>query len=78
MLKEEIVRRITALLNFISIIVAKEEHSTQGHNLHIGILLDKGIHQMSEPRTSRKMFPEFEGAQLHVSFNKAWGPCESI
>jgi len=56
----------------LSIIVAKEHHAEMGHyHFHIGILLEKGVHRLSAKRTFRKLFPEFEGAQLYVSFHRA-------
>ena len=62
-----------------TIIVAKEEHSEKGHHYHMGILMEKGIQRKRAPRTRRETFPEFEGAQFLVSFNKAWTSiCEYI
>jgi len=68
----EIVLRIEKALLCLSLIVAREQHAYKGHHyFHIGILLEKGVHRLSAKRTFRKLFPEFEGAQLYVSFHRA-------
>lgn len=57
-----------------SIVIAKEEHMTKGHGhyFYIGILIDRGVHRKAAPRTFRNIFPEWDGAQLHVAYHKAW------
>ena len=61
--REEIAQRTRKTLLCLSIIVAKEEHADKGHHhFHVGILLEKGVHRLSAPRTLRKIFPELEGA----------------
>lgn len=79
--QDQIVSRITpAIPHCISIIVSKEEISGQGHYyFRVGILLDEGLHRMSAYRAFRKLFPEFEGDRLNVSFQRAWVTiCEYI
>lgn len=71
--REEILLRIEKALMCLSIIVAREQHADkQHHHFHIGILLEKGVHRLSAPRTFRKLFPEFDGAQLNITFHRAW------
>ena len=68
-----IVSRITGSINHcISLIVSRESHKDLGHHLNVGILLSKGLHKLSAPRSFRKLFPELDGAQLNVSFHRAW------
>lgn len=78
--EESIVSRITSTIpQCISMLVAKEVHTAHGHHWNVGILLTKGLHKISAARTFRKLFPEFEGDQLHVSFKRAWVTiCEYI
>lgn len=40
--------------------------------MNIGIFIEQGISKKTAPRILRKVFPEFEGAQLNVSYHKAW------
>ena len=73
MTKELVVLRITeAPLASTTIIVAREEHDEGGYHFHAGVLLASGILSTRAPKLFREIFPEFEGAQLHVSFHKAW------
>lgn len=66
--REEIAKRIEINIKGLSIIVAREEYADKGHHhFYVGILLEKGVHRLSAPRTFRKMFPELEGAPLNVS-----------
>ena len=69
----EIVLRIEKALLCLSLIVAREQHAYKGHHyFHIGILLEKGVHRLSAKRTFRKLFPEFVGAYLNITFHRAW------
>lgn len=54
------------------IIVSREEHEEGGYHFHVGVLLGIGILSKRAPKLFREIFPEFEGAQLHVSFHKSW------
>jgi len=71
--RQEIVLRVEKALKCFSILVAREHHAEQGHHhFHVGILMEKGLHRFLAKRTFRKLFPEFDGAQLNVSFHRAW------
>jgi len=76
--REEVSRRIEAALLCQNIIVSREDHAERGHNFHIGIFIEQGISKKTAPRILRKVFPEFEGAQLNVSYHKAWASVWNI
>lgn len=69
--KKEIADRIRGCFSCISIIVAREQHEEIGHHFHIAIRNICATRD-NAPKKLRKAFPEFEGAQMLVTFHKAW------
>ncbi|RZS07919.1 hypothetical protein BHM03_00038826 [Ensete ventricosum] len=64
-----------------SIIVAKERHKSWNIHFHVGILVaNDGIQRwIARPRTFRKIFSEFNGAQLNLKCHQTWAsPCAYI
>lgn len=59
------------LIDHCSIIVAREEHEVKGHYYHIGIK-NQNANRKNATSKLRAAFPEFAGAQLHVSFHRSW------
>lgn len=70
--RNNILIRIKAAMPCTSIIVAKEQHGDTGHNFYVGILIEEGAPRRSTSTLMRKIFPEFEGLQLSVSFQRTW------
>ncbi|RWW29236.1 hypothetical protein GW17_00006248 [Ensete ventricosum] len=69
----EIINKIKHTLQPESIIVAKERHESGNLHYHVGILAEKGItRKKAKPKEFRKIFPEFNGAQLHLKCFKRW------
>lgn len=67
----EIIDRIRNCFQCLSIIVAREEHEVKGHHYHIGIK-NQNANRKNATSKLRAAFPEFAGAQLHVSFHRSW------
>ena len=66
-----IVAKIRSLLICNAIIVAKEIHLSGGFHYHVGVL-NESASSKTVTRELRKLFQEFEGKQLNVSFHKSW------
>lgn len=69
--KGMIVQRIRTCFQCVTILVAKEEHKGEGYHFHVGVL-NTCAKRESAPKKLRMAFPEFEGAQIKVTFHKAW------
>lgn len=59
------------LFECISIVVAKERHSEEGYHYHIGVI-NSDASRYTATSKIREAFPEFEGRQCNVSFQKGW------
>lgn len=62
----EIIDRIRNCFQCLSIIVAREEHEVKGG------IKKKNANRKNATSKLRAAFPEFAGAQLHVSFHRSW------
>lgn len=63
--------RLTVTFNCKSIVVSKEIYTSLGHHYHVGIR-NENASKHSAVSMIRRLFPEFEGRQLNVSFHKGW------
>lgn len=72
--KEVIIQRIHERLErseVATIIVAHGTNASKGAYFQAGILLGVGVQRGSTPRTFRRIFPEFRGEQLDLSFYRS-------
>ena len=77
--RNDILLRIKAAMQCTSIIVTKEQHGDTRHNFYVGILIEEGAPRRSTRTLMRKIFPEFGGVQLNVSFKRTWATvCEYV
>lgn len=54
-----------------SIVVSKENHNSLGFHYHVGFWNESASKNTATSKL-RKLFPEFEGRQLDVSYHKGW------
>ena len=69
--RDEVLKRLCNKLNSKMLVVAKEEHSSEGSHYHVG-LLSGGISRSTGTSEIRRIFKEFEGSQCNVSYHKGW------
>lgn len=70
--KNLIAERLRKAMICTSIIVARGEHPSQVHNFYIGIWNEQGFPRGSAVRLIKSAFPEFEDAQVNVTFQRTW------
>lgn len=67
--REKILERIRKCFTCSSIIIAQEGLSEKGHHFFVGIK-KSDARKNKASRILKEAFPEFEGAQMNVSFNR--------
>lgn len=69
--KEEILCRVQKCFLCRVVVISREEHKGPGYHLNVAIW-NQNAYKQTATKILRSAFPEFDGAQWNVIFDKAW------